>query len=355
MVKFVEFQKYMPRNRISTADKQHIIEAHANGEDYVETARLLGVKRTTAWGIVRRHQLRGQVDRPRGGPWNVKVDQEMIDNMIASIEGHPEFTLARINENLRAALPDKPHITNSTISKILRGQLIMLKKMETVLQDGNREDILQARRQYGTWLLNVVNGINPRELIFVDESGFNLWIARTRGRAVRGQRAVRVVGGSRGPNFTLILAVSNRRGMIHHEFFQGGINADRFNAWLRDASAAAGDGPVTFVFDNAPCHRRYLEADLQDNHEGKTLPAYSPFLNISENCFSVWKAAFKRQMAEVRPQLQQQAQAQRHATLLQIGAQNLDAITAANCVKSFRKTTTYIPAMVQMLAINDHQ
>ena len=157
--------------------------------------------------------------------------------------------------------------------------------------------MLQARREYGTWLLNVVNGINVRELIFVDESGFNLWLSRTRGRARRGQRAVRFVGGSRGPNFTLILAVSNRRGIAHHSFFEGATNADRFNAWLRDASAAAGNGEATFIFDNAPCHRRFLQTDLHDHHEGRYLPAYSPFLNIAENCLSFWKAAFKRQMA----------------------------------------------------------
>ena len=49
-----------------------------------------------------------------------------------------------------------------------------------------------------------------------------------------------------------------------------------------------------------------------------------------------------RQMAEVRPQLQQQVAAQRNVTLMQIGAQNLNAITTANCAESFRKTTTCI-------------
>ena len=75
----------MPRNRISTEDKQRIIDAYAAGEDYVEAARLLGVKRTTAWGIVRRHQLHGQVNRPRGGARHQKVDQEMTDNMVVPI------------------------------------------------------------------------------------------------------------------------------------------------------------------------------------------------------------------------------------------------------------------------------
>ena len=62
----------MPRDRVSAEDKQCIIDAYVNGEDYVETAKLLSVKRTTTWGIVRRYQLHGQVNQPRGGARNRK-------------------------------------------------------------------------------------------------------------------------------------------------------------------------------------------------------------------------------------------------------------------------------------------
>ena len=113
----------MPRNRISDEDKRRIIESHTNGDDYVETARLLGVKRTTAWGIVRRNQQQvqaNQANRPRGGARNRKVDQEMTNNMVATIEQHPEYTLAQINAQLHAELPDKPQISDSTVAKTLK-------------------------------------------------------------------------------------------------------------------------------------------------------------------------------------------------------------------------------------------
>ena len=106
----------MPRDRVSAEDKQRIIDAYVNGEDYVETAKLLGIKRTTVWGIVHRYQLYGQVNRPRGGARNRKVDQEMIDQMIATVEEHPEFTLSQINTDLQETLPNKPRVTDSTIS-----------------------------------------------------------------------------------------------------------------------------------------------------------------------------------------------------------------------------------------------
>ena len=81
---------------------------------------------------------------------------------------------------------------------------------------------MHARREYGEWLIHTTNEPG-HEIIFVDESGFNLWISRTRGRARKGERAVRIVGAQRGANFTLILAVSSTRGRIHHEVFQGKV------------------------------------------------------------------------------------------------------------------------------------
>lgn len=346
----------MPRRRISETDKERIINAFNNGEDYVQTAALLGIGRTTAWGIVRRFQQTGLVVRPRGGARNLKVDEEMISEMMRTVEERAEYTLVQINAALRATLPHKPHITESTIAKTLKNRFVVLKKLETVPQARNRSDVLEDRKLYGEWLLNIVNGVNPRELIFVDESGFNLFVTRTRGRAPVGSRAVRVVGGSRGPNFTFILGVSNQRGLIHHEFYQGGTTAVRFNEWLQSASSSAGvENRVTFIFDNAPCHLRVHDLELPDTHEVKFLPAYSPFLNIAENSFSVWKAAVKRQMSEVRYQLAEQSIQQKQATLLQIASQNLSEITVQNCSNSFRKTTTYIPSMLQLFEINEHQ
>ena len=64
---------------------------------------------------------------------------------------------------------------------------------------------------------------------------------------------------------------------------------------------------------NAPCHRRTQDAGLPRDDAVKLLPPYSPFLNIAENAFSMWKASFKRQMAEVREQVRNQGTEERQA------------------------------------------
>ena len=57
------------------------------------------------------------------------------------------------------------------------------------------------------------------------------------------------------------------------------------------------------------CHHRFIQADLHASHEGRYLPSFQFLSKYAVNCLSVWKAAFKQQMAEVRPQLQQQVTA----------------------------------------------
>ena len=245
----------------------------------------------------------------------------------------------------------KPPISDTTVHRLLRGQLITLKKLEAAPAERNRADVKLARKTHVEWLI-----AEDPHIIYIDESGFNLWTSRTRGRSLRGQRAQRVVGARRCPNFTLILAVSSQRGRIHHAIHNGGTNAEVFNSFLTDLlHHVRADEVTTLLLDNAPCHRRSMDAIAQrENVSLRFLPAYSPFLNIAENCFSVWKAGLKRQLEEVRDQLLQQPHAQQMATLSQLAEQNLNEITTDFCVASHRRTRRNFSACIELQDILDH-
>ena len=271
------------RRVIPAVDKQRLVDAYNDPQrDYVEVAASLNIPRGTAWSIIRRYQRDGQVIvARRGGRRPRLVDEEMCEAIVNIVEENTAFTLEQINAELRRRLPIKPQVSLTSLHRALCGQLITLKKLESVPAERDRPDVVDAREIHAEWFI-----LNIDEVIYIDESGFNLWTSRTRGRALRGERAVRIVGGRTGPNFTLLLAVSNRRGFVHHTMHQGGVDIARFNMFLNEASNAAGDGPITFILDNAPCHRRAEEANLREHHEVRYLPAYSPFLNIAENCFA---------------------------------------------------------------------
>ena len=100
--------------------------------------------------------------------------------------------------------------------------------------------------------------------------------------------------------------------------------------------------------DNAQCHRRTQDAGLSRDDAVKLLPSYSPFLNIAENAFSVWKASFKRQMAEVREQVRNQGTEERQATLVQLGQQSLVAITAQKMAAATRAMVRLMPRLLNV-------
>ncbi len=244
----------MSRARIAVVDKERLLLAHQRGDDYFLLADNLGIKRRTAYAIIRRAEGRnGVVDLPRGGRRHVKVDDDMRHALQIIIEENPAFTLNQINAALSDRMPEKPHISRTVLADTLEATLLVVKKLEDAPAERNSLATKHLRKEYAQWIL--LEGVQ-RELIFINETGVNLYTKRTRGRAPRGQRAIRTVNGRRGPNFTMLLAVSNQRGLIYHQYFQGGMTGQRFVEEITALATASGDDHlITFIADNASAHQ----------------------------------------------------------------------------------------------------
>ena len=334
----------MPRNVILPADKERLINAHRRGEDYYVIAQALGIARGTAYNIIRRFNRTGVVFRPRGGANNRKVNQEMIQVIIQIVEDHPEFTLTQINQELRLRCPPPvPLISESTVAKVLDAQLITLKQIRDVPAQRNSEPTKNLRRNYANWFLQ--NG--QIEKVYIDESGFRLWSKRSYGRAPQGQPVVRVVDARNSGHYSTIFAVSNVHGLIHHDFKEGGYRHEDFNEFLSVCSQILAGRPIMFIFDNAPTHRSHEMVHLQDGHQAMFQPPYSPFLNICEGCFSIWKAQFKRHMAEIRHQLLNETHQRRSAIMMQMATQSIAAVTLPKVVELFNHSMHLLPNCVR--------
>ena len=266
----------MSRQRISVEDKQRIIDCYNRQDDYFVLADALTINRRTAYSIIRRYLRDGQVARRRGGPNHVLVDDEMRNTVVSIVQDHTEYTVDQINQELRLRLPNKRHVCNNTISNILHCRLITLKLTRDPPAQRNAPSIKVARRDMADWLLRNANV----EKVYIDESGFRLWIKRSYGRSVRGERAIRVVNARGGGHMSVIFAVSHVNGLIHHEFVEGGFRSNLFNAFLATSSSMLAGRNVFFIFDNAPSHNHALEATLQVGHHVMFQPPYSPFLNM---------------------------------------------------------------------------
>ena len=78
-------------------DKQRLIQAHFECQEYIQVATTLGIECGIAWSIIWWHQdaaQQGELVFPaRGGTQRVKVDNEIGEAVTKIVEEHPEFTL----------------------------------------------------------------------------------------------------------------------------------------------------------------------------------------------------------------------------------------------------------------------
>ena len=141
----------MPRQRyqrVCSEDRQRIVDAFRDGTDYVACAAHLGVRRGTAYSIVRRFQATGTVAAAaRTGGRPAKMDSEMKDFCMLLIEELPSITLREMNRLLRTTWPHKPSVTEPTIARALSGMLISVKLAHDIPVNRNRPDILQQRQR----------------------------------------------------------------------------------------------------------------------------------------------------------------------------------------------------------------
>ena len=278
--------------RVSYQDRQRIVDSFVNGEDFVATATLLGVKRTTAYTIVRTYERTGRIEAlPTGGNRRSKLDDETVDFLVMMIEANPSITVKKLNEDLRTVWPNKPHVSDSTITRCLNGQLITLKKQYDVPLTRNSVTTKNLRSEYAHWMYTF--GLQ-RHRIYVDECGCNLYTRRYYGRAPAGVRVNRMVAGNRGRNVTAIVAISNQVGIVYHEIVTTSVSMEIFNGFVTSLSTVLGEENAIIIMDNAPIHNNCSVNN--DQQQIRYLPPNSPFLNPIENCFSVMKSHLKQRM-----------------------------------------------------------
>ena len=245
-------------------------------------------------------------------------------------------------------------MSTTTISRALHCECITLKKVIPQPAERNTERIKEARCDFAAWMMTT--GL-ARHRIYIDESGFNIHLMRSRGRAAAGERAVRVVCGSRGKNVSFITAISNRHpdGIIYHEVIEGGVNQEMFSSFIQSLSAILGEEEeVTMLFDNAPSHAGVeARTALPASHQLRRLPAYSPFLNPIENVFSVMKATTKQHLAANQGRLDSRVAAARagmtlgnwRSNILKEGITiSMGTVTGQLVDSEYRHSNTFLPA-----------
>ncbi len=134
-------------------------------------------------------------------------------------------------------------------------------------------------------------GIAPERFVWVDETGSNLGLTRTHSRAPRGQRAYGDVPHRRGPNRTLITALT-LDGFGPGLLLDEAIDRTTFDGYIIHRLAPTLKPGQIVVVDNLKVHysdRAKAAIEACGAHLWY-LPAYSPDLNPIEEAFSKVKS-----------------------------------------------------------------
>lgn len=132
-----------------------------------------------------------------------------------------------------------------------------------------------------------VGKIEPEKLVFVDESGINTSMTRTRARAEGGKRAQGSAPAGHWTNLTMLGAI-RLEGMTAAATIDASTDTDVFGVFVRESLAPALHPGDVVVWDNLAPHkadecRAVIE---RSKAELLSLPPYSPDLSPIEPCWS---------------------------------------------------------------------
>ena len=189
-------QRQAKYNALTDHLKELIIKLyHEENKSIAQISRTLSLPWSTVKKFVDRYMERGTADNfPRGGRIlsRVKLLDEHSLHISNQMDNDCQLTLGRIRDNLFEDFPDLAD-KGISVQQIHRhiGEKIgfTLKQIKTVVERRNAPDVILSRKNF---VLNLhQEGISYKtNCIFVDESGFNANLIRSRGWSKKGEDAV---------------------------------------------------------------------------------------------------------------------------------------------------------------------
>ena len=143
------------------------------------------------------------------------------------------------------------------------------------------------------------------DLVFVDEMGINIDLARAYGRAAPGERVVETKPSARGDNLSVIgaLGFEELRAAMS---VPGAVDGDACLVFIKDVLAPRLRPGNIVVLDNVPTHKMTAIAEALTAVDAKVkfLPPYAPDLSPIEHCWSKLKTFLRSVAARTRADLE---------------------------------------------------
>lgn len=178
-----------------------------------------------------------------------------------------------------------------------------MSKKTLIASEQDTQRVKDLRFAHRRWTLT----IDPRNLVFIDETGIHLGMTRTYGRAPIGERLYdSEVPGNRGKNISLIGGMSID-GLIATMSIVGSVNTEVFLFYIQEILIPQLWVGAIIVMDNLPVHHALVVQEAMEavGAEVVFLPPYSPDLSPIELCWSKLKQLLRSAKARTGEALDQ--------------------------------------------------
>ena len=234
--------------------------------------------------LLQLHRSTGSLEpRPHGGGNQAALGPEDLEQLRELVRQQPDARLDELRQRLGVSC------SLMTISRALRKLGLPRKKKTPRDQDQDRPDVQQRRREFCAKLA----GLDPRRLIFVDESGANTAMTRTYGRAPAGERVYTNTPG-RWESITMTCGL-RLSGVTAPLAFKGATDADIFESYVEDVLVPELKPGDVVIWDNLKPHKseEAIEAVEAAGARVEPLPPWSPDLTPIEEMVSKVKGAMR--------------------------------------------------------------
>jgi len=285
--------------------KELILKKFEDGLNWQETASDHNISHKTVyyWAQHKNKDMNGVPIKKKKGKRTIGkiglLERSFIEDLMAE---NPSTTLKEVKEKIFEEFNLVVSIT--TLSRAMHCLCFSHKKQVFVSHTANNVVNLQKRRVYCEKYIQYEAA--QKDIIFIDESNFNLHCTRSKGWSRVGTRAKKKRVSAKGANLQMLGAINPIVGAIGFETFSGSIKQAEHDAWLiRVVEYAVEKGlqsnNLVIVLDNAPSHRGIESRQVYTQLEALgtkllRLGPYSAPLNPIELIWNTIKAFIKRKV-----------------------------------------------------------
>jgi transposase len=274
--------------------RRRVVEAYARGQGSIRAlARRFAVSQSSVFRLLQQYRSTGTLaPRPHGGGARPRLDAPALQTLGRLINERPDATLQELGERLAQARGVQVH--PATVWRALR-RLGKRRKKKTFRAQEQDDPAVESRRQ--AYQAEIAQ-LDPRDLVFVDESGVNQAMARLYAWAQAGERAHAVRPVRRGQALTLVGALS-WAGLQAPFSLEGAMNGHAFLFYVENLLAPSLRPGQTVLMDNLSAHYAdgVEEAIEAVGARLLYLPPYSPECSPIELCWSKVKTYLRAEGA----------------------------------------------------------